>query len=117
MKNSLSPSKAILLECRSCMNTGAFRGCTSRDCFLNRPGLSTLKRIKAHCLYCAPEQTVNGVKACTGEINGPEPHTCPLHPYRLGTNPNLKGKRGKGNPDALRRWLEAKNHSQSSGQG
>ncbi len=108
MKETLSPSKAILQECRSCMNTGAFRGCASNACFLNRAGLSHLKRIKAHCLTCVPEQTPNGVKACAGKIKGPEPHTCPLYLYRMGHNPNLRGKRGKGNPEALKKWRERK---------
>ena len=26
---------------------------------------------------------------------------CPLYPFRMGKNPNLKGKRGKGSPEAL----------------
>jgi len=83
-------------------------GCTSEECSLNKPGLTALKRIKSHCLKCVPEQSIYGVRACTGEILNPEPHICPLHPFRLGTNPHLKGKRGKGNPEALKKWREHK---------
>lgn len=95
----MTPSKAIKAECRYCMNATVFRGCSSEICKLNDISIkSNLKRIKSHCITCIPEQSLQGVRKCDGKITNPEPHICPLHPYRLGHNPKLKGKRGKGRP-------------------
>lgn len=84
----LTPKGAILVECRWCQNTPVFHGCVSQVCKLNDKSLSYTKRIKAHCLTCTPEQSVYGVKACTGEVsNFNEGRNCPLYAFRLGKNP------------------------------
>jgi hypothetical protein len=84
----MTPSKAIKTECRACKN-GHIYDCTSDACKLNDRTLSPLKRIKAHCISCVPEQNIYGVKKCTGRLlNG---NICPLHPYREGHNPKRKG--------------------------
>jgi hypothetical protein len=96
----MTPTKAIKAECRVCKN-GHIYECKSVDCKLNLKSLSPLKRIKAHCISCVPEQSIYGVKGCTGRLlNG---NICPLHPYREGRNPKIKG-----NPEALKRYLKTK---------
>ena len=85
----LTPKQAILSECRYCMNSATFRGCASEMCNLNKVELPFVKRIKAHCVDCIPEQSVYGVKACDGKILNPIPHICPLHEFRLGKNPKI----------------------------
>ena len=57
--------------------------------------LSPVKAIRAKCLDCSAWQATE-VRLCVM-------HDCPLYPYRMGKNPNLKGKRGKGDPKALQR--------------
>ncbi len=78
------------------MNADAFRGCTSEICKLNDSGLTNLKKIKAHCLTCVPEQSLQGVRSCDGHIliDG-TPAMCSLHPFRLGHNPKRAGIGGK----------------------
>lgn len=77
----LTPAQAIKAECRDCMG-GQYITCTSDLCMLGgspmvvRPA-TPLKRIKAHCQYCAPDMDVD---EC--EISD-----CPLYPYRYGKNP------------------------------
>jgi len=67
-KKRLPPSAARKAECRNCLNTDRLMNpCESRVCELNKTGKSILKRIKAHCISCVPEQTIYGVKACTGQ--------------------------------------------------
>ena len=51
--------------------------------------LTPLKAIKAKCLDCCCYQIAE-VRKCTA-VN------CPLHYYRFGKNPKLKGKRGNPN--------------------
>jgi hypothetical protein len=83
------------------MNSEVLRKCKSVDCKLNNKALPALKRIKAHCISCVPEQNLKGVRECTGELlNG----ICPLHPYREGHNPKRKGK---GNIDISKHGIEA----------
>lgn len=79
----ISPEQAINKECRSCMN-GPFSVCKDTDCPLKNDKLKPLKRIQNYCLRCVPEQNMNGVKQCNGEILNPEIHMCSLHPFRLG---------------------------------
>jgi len=106
-KKRLPPSAARKAECRNCLNTDRLMNpCESRVCELNKTGKSILKRIKAHCISCVPEQTIYGVKACTGQVINPTPHICPLWSFRLGRNPVLQGR--KGNSEALRRYREMK---------
>lgn len=93
----MTPKKAILTECRYCLNTTVFRGCSSEICKLNDVTVkSSLKRIKAHCITCIPEQSLQGVRKCDGKVTNPEPHICVLHPYRLGHNPKRAGLGRKG---------------------
>lgn len=87
----MTPSKAIKIECKYCKNGNHFK-CESQECKLNDKKLSALKKIKAHCKTCIPSQDYRDVKKCDGKVLGPEPHICPLLPYRLGKNPKLKGK-------------------------
>jgi hypothetical protein len=103
----MTPIKAIKAECRFCMNSEVLRECKSVDCKLNNKTLPALKRIKAHCISCVPEQSIYGVKECKGKLlNGT---ICPLHSYREGHNPKLQGNpNAKGNPEALKRYLKAK---------
>lgn len=89
MTAKLTPTKAIRAECRFCMNSTIFKGCNSKVCKLNDLSLSPLKRIKAHCVSCVPEQNLKAVRACTGELTNNK--ACPLHPYRAGSNPKRKG--------------------------
>lgn len=83
----MTPKQSVLTECKYCNNTINFHGCSSELCQLNNTDLPHVKRIKEHCLNCVPEQSVYAVKECDGKISSPEPHICPLHPYRLGKNP------------------------------
>ncbi len=48
--------------------------------------LSPLRAIRLNCLECVC-WSASEVKNCTGKL-------CPLYPYRLGTNPERKGKGG-----------------------
>lgn len=87
----MTPSKAIALECRFCQNTSRLEKCESKVCRLNDWTSSPLRRIKAHCLTCVPEQNGKEVQACTGRVIGARPRMCPLHLYRLGHNPKRAG--------------------------
>jgi len=92
----MTPRKAVKQECKHCKNGLQFV-CYSDTCQLNNHELTHLKRIKAHCITCVPEQNIQSVRKCTGKVLNPEPHDCPLHPYRLGHNPKSKGKGNPGN--------------------
>ena len=83
----LTPAQAIKQECRHCMNSSVYKGCTSGTCKLNDKTIPHTRRIKAHCLTCIPEQSIHGLKKCAASVISPELHLCPLHPYRLGKNP------------------------------
>lgn len=65
--------------------------------------LSPLKAIRKQCLECCGG-SAKEVKLCTVP-------NCSLYPFRFGTNPNRRGKRG-GNPEGLvkarKKRLEAK---------
>jgi hypothetical protein len=102
----MTPTKAIKIECKACKN-GYNYECKSIGCKLNDKTLTPLKRIKAHCISCVPEQSIYGVKQCTGKLLYGK--TCPLHQYKEGHNPNLKGNpNAKGNPEVLKRYLKIK---------
>lgn len=88
----MGPKKAIKIECGYCKNWQRFI-CVSEICRLNNVNLSSLKRIKAHCLTCVESR--KDVMECTGQVLNPEPHKCPLWEFRLGKNPNRKGMGGK----------------------
>lgn len=79
----INPEQAINKECHWCMN-GPFSACRDTDCPLKNVKLKPLKRIQHYCISCVPEQNMNGVKQCNGEILSPEFHICSLHPFRLG---------------------------------
>ncbi len=53
-------TQAIKSECRWCNQTKNFQGCASTVCKLNDMSLTPVKRIKAHCLTCVPEQSIVG---------------------------------------------------------
>jgi hypothetical protein len=63
----LTPEQAIEKECHWCMN-GRDAECRYIDCPLKNGKLNPLKKIRDYCLSCVPEQDMNGVKQCTGEI-------------------------------------------------
>jgi len=89
----MTPAKAIKIECSYCTN-GYRELCNSTMCKLIRTG-SPLKRIRAHCLDCFGGAAQ--VKACDGKVLGNNSHICPLHHYRDGHNPKLKGRGNVGN--------------------
>jgi len=93
LQNSTTPKEAILIQCRDCMNTTAFRGCDSVICKLNDDKLSNLKRIKAHCMTCIGAPNAYAVRQCDGKLMSGD--ICSLHPYRLGHNPKRRGIGGK----------------------
>ena len=85
------------------------RECPSTDCpfYHFRFGRkekrgSTLKAIRQKCKDCG-EGTAFAVNNC-------EFPDCPLYQYRFGKNPALKGKRGKGNPEVLKRYRTKMSH-------
>jgi hypothetical protein len=87
------PKAAIKKECAWCKNGNVFNCCDDM-CYLNEgyhTFKSALRRIKRHCISCVPSQSIQGVGSCDGKVLNPEPHDCPLHPFRLGTNPNRRG--------------------------
>lgn len=101
----LTPLRVIRLKCLECSTGSSFevRNCIIPDCpfyflrFGKRvKGISVLKMIRKRCFDCG-EGTAFDIRNC--EIDD-----CPLYHYRFGKNPNLKGKRGKGNPEALRKY-------------
>jgi len=72
--------------------------CPSEDCEFypirfgkSKKGYSVLKAIKRKCRDCG-EGTFLAVKNC-------EFPDCQVYFYRMGKNPTLKGKRGKGRRD------------------
>ncbi len=79
----LSPEQTIQRQCRWCMNNQS-TACRNNDCPLRNENLKPLERIQNYCLRCVPEQDINGVKQCTGEILSPKFHICSLHTFRLG---------------------------------
>ena len=83
---NMTPSKAIKLECKWCGVKNV--GCGSEICKLNNTSLSSLKRIKVHCLDCV--ETRQEVKGCPGQLLH-EDRLCFLHQYRFGHNPKRKG--------------------------
>jgi len=95
-----TPRKAIPKMCRECTG-GKIALCYSPNCKLypyryaandGTPELSPLKAVKSHCLECTGYE-YQETKNCTDL-------KCPLYPYRLGKNPQLKGiGRVGGNPN------------------
>jgi hypothetical protein len=90
----LTPRRAVDKECRWCRGGGRWQ-CESKVCALSDSGSCTLRKIRRHCLDCAgsPE----AVRQCEGRVTGglDGPHICPLHDFRLGTNPRRKGEGGR----------------------
>jgi hypothetical protein len=92
----MTPREAIKNECKYCLNIENMRklpDCDSKICELNNTKKTHLKRIKAHCLSCVPEQSWQAVRACLGEVITSEgKRACPLHIFRRGKNPKRKGR-------------------------
>lgn len=68
--------------------------------------MTPIKAIREKCLDCCCDQ-VNEVKLCTAE-------RCPLHPFRLGKNPNIKPReyteeQREAMRQRLKKTMEAKN--------
>lgn len=98
-----SPLKAIRAMCLECVGyvPQEVVACTGFDCSLypfrlGRAALgghSRLKAVKAHCLACMGGR-LDFVKTCpSGPAADGEPG-CPVYSFRLGRNPNRKGKGG-----------------------
>lgn len=105
----MSAREAIAEECRTCQPGIRMSPakCKSTVCKLNigvNKCRSSVKRVKAHCLDCAAQDTGEtrheAVRSCTGRLlrengnsirwidsDGRERGVCFLHPYRLGKNP------------------------------
>ncbi|MCF7855431.1 MAG: restriction endonuclease [Candidatus Pacebacteria bacterium] len=91
-----SPRKAIRKMCLECMGGSAklVATCFSEKCPLwhHRFGkydpeapLTPIQAIRKICLNCrGNENAFLAIRRCEGP--------CPLHPFRLGTNPNCKRK-------------------------
>jgi hypothetical protein len=91
----MKPSQAIKIECLRCRNGQGRIKCKSQECNLDIKDKSPLRRIKAHCIKCVPDQTIYGVKSCKGRVFNPminDFDKCALHDYRLGHNPHSKRK-------------------------
>jgi len=98
----MTPKEAIKEECKWCMNVKYYQICHSNACKLNNTKLSAIQRIKAHCSQCSEQP-----KSCTGKVHISFNRTCPLHPFRLGNNPNRKGIGNRqGNARALSLWRQ-----------
>jgi hypothetical protein len=108
---NLSPLKAIRKHCVDgccCGQANEVRLCSATKCALwpyrfgrgpaEKPTLTPLKAIRAKCLDCSAGSLAS-VRDCWDT-------ECVLYFYREGKNPHLRGKRGKGNGEALRRWRE-----------
>lgn len=75
--------------------------------------MTPIQAIRAKCLDCCCCQ-VNEVKLCTAI-------RCPLWPFRLGKNPNIKPReyteeQREAMRQRLKRTMEAKNGQQADGQ-
>lgn len=69
--------------------------------------MTPIQAIRAKCLDCCCDQA-NEVKLCTAE-------RCPLHPFRLGKNPNIKPReyteeQREAMRKRLKKAMEAKNN-------
>lgn len=80
-KNVLGPKGCALWPHRHGEGFDAFRG-DSR--------ISALKAIKKECLNCMG-YTGKNLPSTTRRVRECESADCPLHPYRLGKNPNRAG--------------------------
>ena len=100
----MTPKQAWKLVCKQCAKTTPHK-CETKICQLSDifKFKSTLKRIKAHCLDCAATDLDQPI---TRDVINCVDTKCPLHPYRLGKNPNRK-KRAP-NPDNLKKLTEAR---------
>ena len=75
--------------------------------------MTPIQAIRAKCLDCCCGQ-VNEVKLCTAE-------RCPLYPFRMGKNPNIKPReyteeQREAMRQRLKKTMEAKNGQQANGQ-
>ena len=91
-----TPKKAVLKFCRQCVigDANVVKRCggalvlhTAKECEFYRyrlgEGRPSVQIIRKHCLICQGN-SYQAVRDCTS-IN------CPVHFYRLGTNPNRQG--------------------------
>jgi len=89
-RGAVTASQAIRKECRSCQPGQRMtpEGCETKACKLSPNAFecrSSVKRIAAHCRDCNGD---DHPRECTGRLLHGK--TCPLHPFRLGKNPNAK---------------------------
>jgi hypothetical protein len=90
----MTPTRAIKVECKWCMNGDRISLCNSEVCKLKKGNLnkSPLRRIKVYCLDCLVG-TIYDVKDCDGIVLNNSTGKCPLHPYRLGKDSLRKKKK------------------------
>jgi len=97
----MTPTRAIKINCR--FSHGGIRTvstCKSKYCLSNRMDLSVMERIRRGCWECAADhkpEECKGVllgtqrKILTDLLDVPaEQAVCPLLPYRMGKNQNLR---------------------------
>ena len=92
----LSPLKSVRAYCLECRlnNPKEVRLCSAKDCSLHPyrscKGNLSVRTIKRYCMQCG-EPSIFAVQKC--EFNGTKGQKlCPLYIYRLGKNPNRKGR-------------------------
>ena len=108
MSRQYTPLQAIRRYCLwCCLTPKGVQECDIEECPLwpfrcgrkNAPvAPSRLRAIRKCCLDCVGGSPKD-VKNCFAM-------TCPLYRFLFGKNPALKGKRGKGNADALLAYRE-----------
>lgn len=87
--------EAIRQHCRHCMQNAKFEcaRCDSKMCILNKHDVSDFRRIKNYCKTCAADNKPNecaGTIIHSGSRFKSTKGICPLHPFRMGTNPHRK---------------------------
>jgi len=108
----LTPSAAVRHFCMECMggHWSYVRGCTSEHClFFNHRdghgGRVSLRLMRTYCLHCNgwpvkdgkldPDYKDGGQGWARDQARNCSDPTCPLYPYRPGTNP-FPGQAGRG---------------------
>lgn len=104
-----TPLKSIRKKCLSCQeNSAKVRRCEFENCmffpFRTGVGRPKLKDIRKYCLWCCCE-SIQEVRLCPSD--GKQSSLCPLHPYRFGKNPKLKGRTNAGSFKSRKHGREA----------
>jgi len=92
----MTPGQAIRKFCVECAGSGQdVKNCTAdkplmggqvKSCplwpYRMRKGRPSVKAIRKHCMLLCANNSFQFVRECDKE-------SCPLHPFRMGTNPNI----------------------------